>query len=68
MLASGGKDNSIRVWDEAGECLAVGQGHVGAVSALAFSRRSLSFLVSGGADKLLKVSYPAFPPCDVALQ
>lgn len=55
LLASGAKDNSVRVWDNAGACLAVGQGHVGAVSALAFSRRSLNFLVSGGADKLLKV-------------
>ena len=55
LLASGAKDNSVRVWDNAGACLAVGQGHVGAVSALAFSRRSLYFLVSGGADKLLKV-------------
>ncbi|EIE25517.1 WD40 repeat-like protein, partial [Coccomyxa subellipsoidea C-169] len=55
LLASGAKDNSVRVWDEAGECIAVGQGHVGAVSALAFSRRAFSFLVTGGADKLLKV-------------
>ncbi len=33
----------------------VGEGHVGAVGAVAFARRSGSFLVTGGADKLLKV-------------
>ena len=59
VLASGGKDNSVRVWDETGACLAVGQGHAGAVSALAFSRRALNVLVSGGADKLLKVTHVA---------
>ncbi len=59
LLASGAKDNKVRVWSEAGACLALGDGHAGAVSALAFSRRSLSFLVSGGADKLLKVSLHA---------
>lgn len=55
LLASGGKDNKVRVWSEAGACLGLGDGHAGAVSALAFSRRSLSFLITGGADKLLKV-------------
>ena len=32
-----------------------GEGHISAVSAVAFSQRSASFIVSGGADKLLKV-------------
>lgn len=59
VLASGAKDNSVRVWNETGACLAVGQGHAGAVSALAFSRRALNFLVSGGVDKLLKVRHAA---------
>ncbi len=36
-------------------CLGVGEGHIGAVSAVAFSRRGAKFAVSGGADKLLKV-------------
>lgn len=55
MLASGAKDTKIRLWDPSGACLAIGDGHAGAVSALAFSRKSPSFLVSGGVDKLLKV-------------
>jgi hypothetical protein len=33
----------------------VGEGHIAAVSAVAFSRRGPTFMVSGGADKLLKV-------------
>ena len=32
-----------------------GEGHISAVSAVAFSQRSAAFVVSGGADKLLKV-------------
>ena len=55
LLASGSKDNSVRLWSEAGACLALGGSHAGAVSAVAFSRRGVAFLVSGGADKLLKV-------------
>ena len=55
MLASGAKDNRIRLWTPSGACLAVGDGHAGAVSALAFSRKAPSFLVSGGVDKILKV-------------
>ena len=56
MLASGAKDNKIRLWTPSGACLAVGDGHAGAVSALAFSRKTPSFLVSGGVDKILKVA------------
>ncbi|CAK0748051.1 hypothetical protein CVIRNUC_001810 [Coccomyxa viridis] len=55
VLASGAKDNKIRLWTPSGACLAVGNGHAGAVSALAFSRKTPSFLVSGGVDKILKV-------------
>ena len=57
FLASGSKDNSVRVWAPLvnSGCIAVGTGHVGAVSAVAFARRGGGFLVSGGADKLLKV-------------
>ena len=32
-----------------------GEGHISAVSAVAFSQRTAAFVVSGGADKLLKV-------------
>lgn len=46
----------VRVWDaQAGRCLAVGAGHVAAVSAVAASRKSHKFVVSAAADKLLKV-------------
>ena len=55
LLASGGKDRSVRRWDAAaGACVAAGAGHAGAVAALAFARRGGGFLVSGGADRLLK--------------
>ena len=57
LLASGGKDRAVRLWDAAtGACLAASAGHAGAVAALAFARRSGAFLVSGGVDRLLKVS------------
>ena len=36
----------------------MGDGHIAAVSAVAFSRRGPKFAVSGGADKLLKVGNP----------
>lgn len=40
VLASGGKDNQVRVWEcGTGRCLGVGEGHVAAVSAVAFTRR-----------------------------
>lgn len=60
LIASGSKDTTVRVWDVAksggASCLAVGTGHVSAVTAVAFSRKVGSqFLVSGGADKLLRV-------------
>ncbi|KAL6770716.1 hypothetical protein ACKKBF_B32345 [Auxenochlorella protothecoides x Auxenochlorella symbiontica] len=57
LLASGSKDCGVRVWDvSAGTCLALGEGHVGAVAGVAFSRRRpAAFLVSGGSDRLLKV-------------
>ncbi|MEW5303709.1 MAG: hypothetical protein WDW36_006375 [Sanguina aurantia] len=53
---SGAKDNEVRVWDGgSGRCLGTGVGHVGAVGAVAFARRAPRFVVSAGADKLLKV-------------
>jgi U3 small nucleolar RNA-associated protein 13 len=56
LLASGSKDAGVRVWTAPeGRCVGVGAGHVAAVGAVAFSRRGGGFLVSGGADKLLKV-------------
>ncbi len=60
LLASGSKDTTVRLWDltESGKalCLAMGTGHVSAVTAIAFCRkRDSNFLISGGADKLLRV-------------
>ncbi len=62
LLVTGAKDHEVRVWDvhNVHTCLAVGAGHVGAVSAVAISRRLRSegkppFAASAGADKLLKV-------------
>ena len=48
----------VRVWDVVrGRCLALSTGHAGSVTALAFScKQPGKLLVSGGADKLLKVS------------
>ena len=59
LLASGSKDNTVRLWDVSnvpeakGSCLAVGTGHVSAVTAVAFSN-SGNFLLSAGADKLMR--------------
>ena len=57
LLASGAKDNEVRVWMvPQGRCIAVGRGHVGAVGCVAFARKpDGGFLVSGSSDKLLKV-------------
>ena len=59
LLAVGGKDARVSVWATSGadaRCLAHVLGHMAGATALAFSRSSRApFLVSGGADKLLKV-------------
>ena len=59
MLASGSKDNEVRVWDcSSATCLAIAAGHVAAVTAVAWSAskaRAGRYLATGGADKLLKL-------------
>ena len=49
----------MRLWDAASRsCVAVGEGHVGAVAAVAFppkSSKGLRFAVSGGSDRVLRV-------------
>ncbi|GFR44171.1 hypothetical protein Agub_g5344, partial [Astrephomene gubernaculifera] len=57
LLATGGKDHEVRLWEAAsGRCLGVGVGHVGAVNAVALARKTPTrFLISVGADKLIKV-------------
>ena len=56
LLASAGKDQTVRVWDpQTGQCLAVGRGHMGAVSAVGLGRKGCSFMVSGSSDRTVKL-------------
>ena len=59
LIATGAKDHTVRLWDpNTQRCVAVGEGHVGAVSAVAFppkSSRGVPFVISGGADRVLRV-------------
>lgn len=53
---TGSKDRSIRLWSgTTGRCYGVGEGHVAAVTAVAFGHRSSGIVASGSADKLLKI-------------
>ena len=55
LLASGGKDSTIRLWDTAtGGELARWEAHLSSVNALAFSPDGKT-LVSGSADRVLKL-------------
>lgn len=56
LLVSGGKDNEVRAWSTTdGRCLGVGVGHVAAVTSVAIAPKGRKFVVSVGADKLVKV-------------
>ncbi|XP_054807359.1 protein TORMOZ EMBRYO DEFECTIVE [Prosopis cineraria] len=56
MIVTGSKDNSVRLWEtESRSCLGVGIGHMGAVGAVAFSKKKRDFFVSGSSDHTLKV-------------
>lgn len=56
LVASGSKDNNVRVWDvERRYCVGIGEGHTGAVGAVAFSRKSKNFVISGSCDRTIKV-------------
>ncbi|URD82085.1 Utp13 specific WD40 associated domain [Musa troglodytarum] len=56
MLVTGSKDNSVRLWDvESRHCIGIGRGHMGAVGAVAFSKKWKNFLVSGSSDRTIKV-------------
>lgn len=59
LLASGSKDNTVRVWTvdmkRLSTCIGLGTGHIGPVTSVAFSQRSSGFLISTGSDKLIKV-------------
>ncbi|KAG8381676.1 hypothetical protein BUALT_Bualt06G0146300 [Buddleja alternifolia] len=56
LIATGSKDNSVRLWDsQSRRCIGVGIGHMGAVGAVAFSKKNRNFFVSGSSDRTLKV-------------
>lgn len=56
VAVSGSKDKSLRLWSLASQhCLAVGQGHIGDVTAVSFAAKAAPVVVSGGADKLVRV-------------
>jgi U3 small nucleolar RNA-associated protein 13 len=57
LLASGSKDNSVRVWHSAtGRCVAVGEAHMGSVTCVTFFfNKQIPSLVSCGVDKLIQV-------------
>ena len=49
LLASGGDDRTVRVWDRGGACVRVFPGHTGEVSTIAFHSGG-SLLASGGVE------------------
>ncbi|KAA8533459.1 hypothetical protein F0562_031107 [Nyssa sinensis] len=56
LIVTGSKDNSVRLWEsESRCCLGTGVGHMGAVGAVAFSKKRRNFFVSGSSDRTLKV-------------
>ncbi|XP_021737664.1 transducin beta-like protein 3 [Chenopodium quinoa] len=56
LIVTGSKDNSVRLWDsESKRCLGVGNGHTGAVGAVASSKKLRNFFVSGSSDRTIKV-------------
>jgi U3 small nucleolar RNA-associated protein 13 len=56
LIVTGSKDNSVRLWEtDSQRCVGVGIGHMGAVGAVAFSKRGGNFFVSGCSDHTLKV-------------
>lgn len=58
LLASGARDRTARIWEqEEGKwgCVAVAEGHADAVTAVALSPKTEKFLVTGSADKMLKL-------------
>lgn len=56
LIVTGSKDNSVRLWEsESRHCIGVGSGHMGAVGAVAFSKKLRNFFVSGSSDHTIKV-------------
>ncbi|KAL8159910.1 hypothetical protein V2J09_001447 [Rumex salicifolius] len=56
LIVTGSKDNNVRLWDsESRRCIGVGSGHMGAVGAVAFSKKNRDFFVSGSSDRTIKL-------------
>lgn len=56
LILTGSKDNTVRLWEaNNGQCIGVGAGHMGAVGAVAFSKKHRNFFISGSSDRTLKV-------------
>ncbi|XP_047330937.1 transducin beta-like protein 3 [Impatiens glandulifera] len=56
LIVTGSKDNTVRLWEaNTGNCIGVGAGHMGAVGAVAFSKKHRNFFISGSSDRTLKV-------------
>lgn len=56
LIVSGSKDNTVRLWESQSQrCIGVGIGHMGAIGAVAFSKKNRNFFVSGSSDRTLKV-------------
>lgn len=54
LLASGGRDRTIRLWNESGTCLQVILGHINTINVVVFSSDGGS-LISGSDDRTIKV-------------
>ncbi|KAL1539855.1 transducin beta-like protein 3 [Salvia divinorum] len=56
LIVSGSKDNTVRLWEAQSQCcIGVGVGHMGAIGAVAFSKKNRNFCISGSSDRTLKV-------------
>ncbi|KAK8542849.1 hypothetical protein V6N12_015427 [Hibiscus sabdariffa] len=56
LILTGSKDNSVRLWESERQCcIGLGIGHMGAVGAVAFSKKHREFFVSGSSDRTIKV-------------
>ncbi|KAJ3680671.1 hypothetical protein LUZ60_016949 [Juncus effusus] len=56
LVVTGSKDNTVKLWDfEKRSCVGTGKGHVGAIGAVAFAKKSKNFFVSGSSDRTIKV-------------
>ncbi|KAJ5588741.1 hypothetical protein N7537_011419 [Penicillium hordei] len=67
-LASGSKDNTVRIWDPAtGQCVSTLEGHSGSVNSIAWSQDE-SRLASASDDKTVRIWDPATGQCASTLE